>query len=315
MSRSSIWLVGLAVVFLTPRAYADPPARMPAPDIQFRSESGDMQDGVRCAAPPVSRAAKAAAEARLAAAAAGKGRKTPTPTPTPNPPGYGRGPNGEIPVVVHVVYKETKRGGREGDVEDWQIEAQIDVLNQALQGTPFQFYLAELERTKNNQWYGNCYNTTTEYEMKQALAVDPAKVLNVYTCKPQQGILGYAYYPWSLPEADVRHGVVALYSSLPGGTAVPYNEGDTVTHEVGHYLGLYHTFEGGCAEPGDYVDDTPAEQSPDFYCSEGRDTCPSAGLDPIHNFMDYGDDLCLVEFTAGQVSRMERAVSVYRPSL
>jgi hypothetical protein len=151
--------------------------------------------------------------------------------------------------------------------------------------------------------------------MKQALAVEPTHVVNLYTCKPGQNILGYAYYPWTFSETDFRHGVVVLHASLPGGSAAPYNEGDTVTHEVGHYLGLYHTFEGACDDPGDYVADTPSEASPDYYCEAGRDSCPAVGLDPVHNYMDYGDDLCLDNFTAGQVSRMQSSVQVYRPSL
>jgi hypothetical protein len=313
MTHSWRWFLLAAPLVAATPALSERPADAPPVDVHFLNRKGETVEGVRCATGKVSRAEKKRVQAQLRAAR--KGSKKPPPAPSPPPdPGFGRGPNGEIPVAFHVVYKETKRV-REGDVPLWQIEAQIDVLNAALQGTPFQFYLAVVDRTKNNNWFGNCYNLRTEYEMKQALAIDPAHVLNIYSCQPNRGILGYAYYPWSFPEDDWRHGVVALYASLPGGTAAPYNEGDTVTHEVGHYLGLYHTFEGGCEEPGDYVDDTPAESSPDYFCTQGRDSCPSTGLDPIHNFMDYSDDACIFEFTPGQADRAAAAVETFRPSL
>ncbi|MEM7479819.1 MAG: zinc metalloprotease [Acidobacteriota bacterium] len=219
-----------------------------------------------------------------------------------------------IPVAFHVVYKR-RRGVTTGNVPQSQIDDQIDVLNAAYAGTGFSFTLASVDRTRSNRWFDRCYTTGQERRMKQALTVSPATTLNIYTCNPAGGILGWAYFPDSYPESSYWHGVVLLHSSLPGGSAAPYNLGDTGTHEVGHYLGLYHTFQGGCSSPGDAVADTPPEASPAYGCPIGRDTCAGGGPDPIFNFMDYTDDACMDEFTAGQTSRMHAMVSTYKPSL
>jgi len=219
-----------------------------------------------------------------------------------------------IPVAFHVVY-QTRRGTTTGNVPQSQINAQIAVLNAAFQGTGFSFSLQTVTRTDNRRWFTGCGSSGAESQMKSSLAVDPAHTLNVYTCNPSSGILGYATFPNSYAESSAMHGVVLLNESLPGGSAAPYNLGDTATHEVGHYLGLYHTFQGGCNEPGDYVSDTPAEASPAYGCPTGRDTCSGGGNDPILNFMDYTDDACMNQFTSGQEARMQALVAQYKPSL
>jgi pregnancy-associated plasma protein-A len=220
---------------------------------------------------------------------------------------------GQIKVAFHVI---SGRNG-EGDVPQSQVNAQIATLNATYQGTGYTFVLASTDRTSNRKWFGMTPQTGTETQAKNALAITPATRLNIYTCKPGQSLLGWAYFPNSFPETDNRHGVVVHYGSLPGGYLTAYNEGETVTHEVGHYLGLYHTFQGGCSAPGDYVDDTPFEASAytGGQCSLQRDTCPSPGLDPISNYMDYSYDACLTNFTSGQDARMDAMVPVYRPSL
>jgi len=221
-----------------------------------------------------------------------------------------------IPVAFHVVTKagKGKNAGLVGDVTDAQLDAQIDVLNAAYAGRGFSFIRAATTRTVNGRWFDGCASSGTERDMKNALAINPAQTLNIYSCNPRD-LLGYAYYPDSFAETDTRHGVVMLHSSVPGGATTNYNEGDTATHEVGHYLGLAHTFEGGCAEPGDSVADTPAEASPAYGCPLNRDTCPSAGLDPIYNFMDYTYDGCMNTFTSGQDGRMQQMVAAFKPSL
>ncbi|PYS99597.1 MAG: zinc metalloprotease [Acidobacteria bacterium] len=220
---------------------------------------------------------------------------------------------GVINVYFHVVNKGS--GIANGDVSAAMINDQMNVLRSAYASTGWSFNLVSTDRTTNATWYNNCYGNS-ESAMKNALRIGTADDLNVYTCNPGGGILGFATFPSSYNSQPKLDGVVVLFSSLPGGSAAPYNLGDTATHEVGHWMGLYHTFQGGCARQangGDAVADTPAEKSAAFGCPGGRDTCRNiTGLDPIENFMDYTDDSCMFKFSAGQDSRMDAQFTTYR---
>lgn len=222
-----------------------------------------------------------------------------------------------VPVYFHVVNKG--KGIANGDVPMSMLRAQIDVLNESYSGatgganTPYRFVLAGVDRTTNVAWFNAGMDSAAEREMKSALHIGNAGVLNFYTNNAGGNLLGWATFPFSYAADPLMDGVVCLYSSLPGGSEVPYNEGDTGTHEVGHWLGLFHTFQGGCgAIYNDFVADTPAERSPAFRCPTGRDSCPKEGIDPIENFMDYTDDPCMYKLTAGQSARMEALSLQYR---
>lgn len=294
MTKRTLILAAVCLFTLgtLPAGAADAPA-----DIHFLSPDGGIQRGIRCGAPVPSVEEQAMVRAQVDRWLSQFGGPTSDAATS-------------IPVWFHVV-----RNNSTGQVSSTQINNQISVLNDAFAGTGFSFFLAGTTSTNNRRWFTGCANSNRESQMKQSLAVDPAHNLNIYTCSPGQGLLGWAYFPWSAPESSFWHGVVVLYSSLPGGSAAPYNLGDTVTHEVGHYLGLYHTFQNGCSSPGDEVSDTPFESSPAFGCPIGRNTCSSAGSDPIFNFMDYTDDACMDHFTSEQASRMATMTSIYRPSL
>lgn len=295
MTRVSLAASAAVLALAIPAAAQD----APGPDVHFKGPRGRIERGVRCATPGLSAAQRAevdraVAQARdmgateVAQAAAAAGGIT-------------------VPVVFHVIHD-----GTEGNVPDSMVTAQLQVLNDAFGARGFSFSLQAINRVNDRRAFTGCYSNQ---KFKKSLAVDPANTLNFYTCKPKGNILGYAYLPWSFAETDYRHGVVVLYSSLPGGSAEPYNEGDTGTHEVGHYLGLYHTFERGCQAPGDQVADTAYEASAAYGCPTGRDSCPDVEPDPITNFMDYTDDFCMDNFSPDQGARMQEIVATYKPGL
>ena len=223
-----------------------------------------------------------------------------------------------IPVAFHVISTEVIKSGiltKVGDVSMSKLDAQIQVLNKAFAPVGIQFTNRSVDRTTNSTWYGMTMGSTAEAAAKRSLAVDPAHVLNIYTSGIPNGQIGWAYYPWAFAQSNTLQGLVIHYGTLPGGYVSHYNQGDTATHELGHYFGLYHTFEGGCASPGDYVTDTPSEATPAYGKPLSRDTCPGPGTDPIHNYMDYVDDSWMYEFTVAQMARMNWALRAYRSTL
>ncbi|WP_139982095.1 zinc metalloprotease [Nocardioides litoris] len=217
---------------------------------------------------------------------------------------------GSVPVYVHVM--AAKNGA--GNVTDSQVAQQVQVLNASYAGqggagaanTGFTFSLAGIDRFYNDTWHRDGASTTYRSQTRKG----GANALNIWLV--DFDYLGVATFPWDYARNGKVDGIRVQYSSLPGGSATNYNLGETATHEAGHWLGLYHTFQGGCTTTNDQVSDTPAQSSATSGCPEGRDSCSLAGLDPIHNYMDYSYDDCYTEFTAGQSSRMSQMWAAYR---
>jgi hypothetical protein len=259
----------------------------------------------------VSEARATAMEARFQAKRASMGLKAHPSTLRPG--------SVNVNTYIHIITKDDGTGGPTPQM----ILRQMQVLNKGYAGlssgraapTPFQFTLKNVDYTANSDWYDWSYpgnDPSDDREAKAALHTGTYEDLNIYIANLGDGLLGYANYPggklW-------RDGLVMLIGSMPGGDAAPYNEGDTATHEIGHWLGLFHTFQAGCKSPGDRVYDTPSQDDGDniFNCDHGEDTCPDKpGIDPIHNFMNYSDDPCMNRFTAGQAQRMSDSWVVYR---
>jgi len=203
-----------------------------------------------------------------------------------------------------------------GSMSQENVQDSIDVLNAAFDGFLFVFdYDTDVTTTINNAWR-NLNFGSAESDMKATLRQGSCMALNVYSTSLSSGLLGWATFPNSCSSNKNDDGTVIGDQTFPGGSQSPYNEGDTLTHEVGHWMGLYHTFQGGCGGSGDSVDDTPAEASANFgACNPNRDTCPQdAGNDPTDNFMDYSDDNCMDKFTFGQNVRMVAQWDLYRYS-
>ena len=226
-----------------------------------------------------------------------------------------------LPVYVHVI-RGTHKG--ENSVNNTRVRGLIRTLNlgmrgkQSSLGTPlrYRFVLNKIDYTKNEGWYHAYLFGPRDREAKRHLHRGGSRSLNIYINgggPKGSPVLGWARFPWQYQSTPALDSVSVNVAGMRGGSATGYNLNDTVIHETGHWLGLYHTFQGGCGDDGDLVADTPAEAEPSFECNAQRDTCASdPGNDPVRDFMDYSLDSCMNRFTAGQAQRIDAAFAKWR---
>lgn len=214
-----------------------------------------------------------------------------------------------IDVYFHVI--QSKSG--EGACYISQVNDQLAALNNAYKQIGITFRLGgEPKAYENDDWYNIRPGDSAQTAMKNLLHMGGSKTLNVYFTSIGGGILGYSTFPKDYKSNPRDDGVVINTGTLPRGSMAPYNLGATLIHEVGHWAGLYHTFQGGCDGDGDFVSDTPAQASASSGCPVGRNSCPGPGLDPINNYMDYTIDSCMNQFTRGQADRIAQQMQAYR---
>ncbi len=238
-----------------------------------------------------------------------------------------------IPVVVHVIHL----GGSE-NISDAQIQSQIDVLNEDFRkmagtngdgggvDTEIEFCLAK--KTPD----GKCTNgivrinsllsnhlTYQRSQLKELSYWDNTRYLNMYVVKTingTSGILGYSSFPGGPPDED---GIVVRHNYFGRIGTASTSLGRTTTHEIGHWFGLYHTFNNGCGTDvcldGDYVCDTPPVSAPNYGCPSSVNSCSNDSPDipdQVDNYLDYSNDNCKSMFTTGQKIRMHATLNSLR---
>ncbi|MEL7534823.1 MAG: M43 family zinc metalloprotease [Bacteroidota bacterium] len=226
-----------------------------------------------------------------------------------------------IPVVVHVVYRNTTE-----NISDAQIQSQLDVLNEDFRRTnsdadnvwsqaddvEIEFCLATVDpsgnsttgitRTSTRKRSFSYSNDGVKFNSSGGKDAWPAAdYMNMWVCNLGSGLLGYAQFPGGAAATD---GIVIDYAYFGNtGTATfPYDLGRTATHEVGHYLGLRHIWGDGPCGVDDFVSDTPESDASNGGCAIGHVSCGS--VDMVQNYMDYSYDACMNLFTLGQGTRM-----------
>lgn len=205
-----------------------------------------------------------------------------------------------VPIYFHDMYF---RGisGNIGYINDSTIQNWVTELNQNFAPAGFEFDVRGINHELNEDWYYANKGSSQERAMKNALREGGAETLNIYLHNGNQGS-SYASAPNQYQNDPILDGVVLVSNNAP-----------TLTHEIGHWLGLLHTFHNNCSTTNDGIADTPAQRyTGTADCNVNRDTCPTLpGLDPLNNFMSYQFH-CMNEFTPGQNQRMCESWLQYR---
>ena len=243
----------------------------------------------------------------------------------------------ELPVVFHVIHNGEAEGVG-SNIPDSQILRQLEILNEDFRklnqeqisqlppafqevaaDTRIQFVLASQDpeglptdaiiRLRGNQ---PSYSIEENLELMSLSHWSPMDYINIYVTSLNGSLLGYSSFPESdeLDGLDLgvttaqTDGVVIDYEFLgEGGSAAPGSEGRTLTHEMGHYLGLRHIWGDGGCDQDDYVEDTPLAEEEHNGCPE-EPVISCGSPDMYQNFMDYTADRCMSLFTEGQAARM-----------
>ncbi|KAK0611410.1 hypothetical protein B0T14DRAFT_440392 [Immersiella caudata] len=245
----------------------------------------------------------------------------------------------DIPLYFHVIASSQTPSG--GWISDNTLQKQFRVIRDTFSsyGITFRWAANETTKTVNTTWSETLYKSDLEpeedqpysgrvLEMKKALRKggNDLRALNIYFHPDIPEFAGYSsFVPLQKDRKDFISwdGIILNSNIMPGNPATALYVGHMAVHEIGHWLGLYHTFHGGCDGEGDHVSDTAPyfnqfsimERCDD----ETRNTCvDSAGPggedlpDPVHNFMSYFDEPCMDHFTPGQKQRMEETWNQYR---
>lgn len=225
-----------------------------------------------------------------------------------------------IPFYLHIVASE----GKTDVLTDAVIASQLRVMEQSFAPYNIAFDIRTIQRYVDNELARSPFDSGSSRSVFDSFFRRTRQggydTLNTYfyTDFPAR-----VFGACTLPERGLNNaGLDDIFRDLcqinsgtvPGGEIAYANLGYTLVHEVGHWLGLLHTFSGfGCTGPGDFVDDTPAQSSPTRDCPVGKDSCRNQpGLDAIQNYMDYSSDSCYTEFSAGQAVRMLNSYNVFR---